>query len=103
MSTFVFRLNAPRPTFALDMNDEEREIMARRAASKPGTGPASASNPPLSAALPCRCRAPSAPLPAELALSRRPDLITHVNGYGVAPRSSLPNRNAYRGSMHMGG
>jgi hypothetical protein len=32
MSTFVFRLNAPRPTFALDMSDEEREIMARHAA-----------------------------------------------------------------------
>ena len=28
MSTFVFRLKAPRPTFALDMSDEEREIMA---------------------------------------------------------------------------
>ena len=32
MSTFVFRLTAPRPTFALDMTDEEREIMARHAA-----------------------------------------------------------------------
>ena len=32
MSTFVFRLQAPRPTFALDMSDEEREIMARHAA-----------------------------------------------------------------------
>jgi uncharacterized protein len=32
MTTFVFRLKAPRPTFALDMNDEEREIMARHAA-----------------------------------------------------------------------
>jgi len=31
MSTFVFRLQAPRPTFALDMTDEEREIMARHA------------------------------------------------------------------------
>jgi hypothetical protein len=31
MSTFVFRLRAPRPTFALDMSDEEREIMARHA------------------------------------------------------------------------
>jgi uncharacterized protein len=31
MSTFVFRLKAPRPTFALDMSDEEREIMARHA------------------------------------------------------------------------
>jgi uncharacterized protein YciI len=32
MSTYVFRLQAPRPTFALDMSDEEREIMARHAA-----------------------------------------------------------------------
>ena len=32
MSTFVFRLKAPRPTFALDMTDAEREIMARHAA-----------------------------------------------------------------------
>jgi uncharacterized protein YciI len=32
VSTFVFRLIAPRPSFALDMNDEEREIMTRRAA-----------------------------------------------------------------------
>ena len=32
MSTFVFRLIAPRPTFALDMSDEEREIMGRHAA-----------------------------------------------------------------------
>lgn len=32
MSTFVFRLKAPRPTFALDMTDEEREVMARHAA-----------------------------------------------------------------------
>ena len=31
MSTFIFRLRAPRPTFALDMSDEEREIMARHA------------------------------------------------------------------------
>jgi hypothetical protein len=31
MSTFVFRLKAPRPTFALDMSHEEREIMARHA------------------------------------------------------------------------
>jgi hypothetical protein len=31
MSTFVCRLKAPRPTFALDMSDEEREIMARHA------------------------------------------------------------------------
>jgi uncharacterized protein len=32
MSTFVFRLKPPRPTFALDMTDEEREIMGRHAA-----------------------------------------------------------------------
>jgi len=32
MSTFVFRLKAPRLTFALDMTDEEREIMSRHAA-----------------------------------------------------------------------
>jgi uncharacterized protein len=32
MTTFVFRLKAPRPTFALDMTDEEREIMGRHAA-----------------------------------------------------------------------
>lgn len=32
MSTFVFRLTAPRPTFALDMTDDEREIMGRHAA-----------------------------------------------------------------------
>jgi uncharacterized protein len=32
MSTFVFRLIAPRPTFALDMTDEERTIMGRHAA-----------------------------------------------------------------------
>ena len=32
MSTFVLRLHAPRPTFALDMTDEEREIMGRHAA-----------------------------------------------------------------------
>jgi uncharacterized protein YciI len=32
MTTFVFRLIAPRPTFAQDMNDEEREIMGRHAA-----------------------------------------------------------------------
>lgn len=31
MTTFVFRLIAPRPTFALDMSDDEREIMARHA------------------------------------------------------------------------
>src|SRR4028119_805282 len=32
MSAFVFRLKAPRATFALDMTDEEREIMGRHAA-----------------------------------------------------------------------
>ncbi len=32
MATFVFRLVAPRPTFALDMTDDERAIMARHAA-----------------------------------------------------------------------
>jgi len=32
MTTFVFRLKAPRPTFALDMSDEEREVMGRHAA-----------------------------------------------------------------------
>jgi uncharacterized protein YciI len=32
MSAFVFRLIAPRPTFALDMSDEEREIMGQHAA-----------------------------------------------------------------------
>ena len=32
MSAFVFRLKAPRPTFALDMTDEERKIMSRHAA-----------------------------------------------------------------------
>ena len=32
VSTFVFRLKAPRATFALDMTDDEREIMARHAA-----------------------------------------------------------------------
>lgn len=32
MSTFVLRLIAPRPTFALDMTDEEREIMGRHGA-----------------------------------------------------------------------
>lgn len=31
MATFVFRLKAPRPNFALDMSDEEREIMGRHA------------------------------------------------------------------------
>jgi hypothetical protein len=29
MTAFVFRLNAPHPTFALDMTDEEQEIMGR--------------------------------------------------------------------------
>ena len=32
MSTFVFRLKAPRPNFALDMPDEEWDIMGRHAA-----------------------------------------------------------------------
>jgi len=32
MSVFVFRLNASRPTFALDMTDDERSIMARHGA-----------------------------------------------------------------------
>jgi uncharacterized protein len=32
MATFVFRLIAPRPTFALDMSDEEQEVMGRHAA-----------------------------------------------------------------------
>jgi uncharacterized protein len=32
VSTFIFRLKAPRPNFALDMSDEEREIMGRHAA-----------------------------------------------------------------------
>src|SRR5579863_3499355 len=32
MTTFVFRLKAPRPTFALDMTDDEREVMGRHAA-----------------------------------------------------------------------
>jgi uncharacterized protein YciI len=32
MSTFVFRLKSPRPNFALDMSDEEREVMGRHAA-----------------------------------------------------------------------
>ena len=31
MSTFVIRLISPRPTFALDMTEEEREIMGRHA------------------------------------------------------------------------
>jgi uncharacterized protein len=32
MTTFVFRLIAPRPTFALDMSDDERAVMGRHAA-----------------------------------------------------------------------
>ena len=32
MTTFVFRLKAPRPNFALEMSDEEREIRGRHAA-----------------------------------------------------------------------
>src|SRR3712207_2573373 len=32
MSTFVFRLIAPRPTFALDMTDDERAVMGEHAA-----------------------------------------------------------------------
>jgi len=32
MPTFVVRLIAPRPTFALDMTDAEREIMGRHMA-----------------------------------------------------------------------
>jgi uncharacterized protein len=32
MGTFVLRLLAPRPTFALDMTEQEREIMGRHAA-----------------------------------------------------------------------
>lgn len=31
MTTFVFRLKAPRPTFALDMTVDEREVMRRHA------------------------------------------------------------------------
>ena len=31
MATFVFRLEAPRPHFALDMTDAEREVMGRHA------------------------------------------------------------------------
>lgn len=31
MTTFVFRLKGPRPTFALDMSDSEREIMGGHA------------------------------------------------------------------------
>lgn len=32
MPTFVIRLSAPRPTFALDITDAERETMGRHAA-----------------------------------------------------------------------
>ena len=32
MTTFVLRLKAPRPTFALDMSEEERRIMGEHAA-----------------------------------------------------------------------
>jgi uncharacterized protein len=32
MTTFVLRLKAPRATFALDMSDDEREVMGRHAA-----------------------------------------------------------------------
>jgi uncharacterized protein YciI len=32
MDTFVVRLIPPRTTFALDMSDEERQVMARHAA-----------------------------------------------------------------------
>ncbi len=32
MSTFVFRLIASRPTFALDMSEEEQAVMGRHAA-----------------------------------------------------------------------
>jgi uncharacterized protein len=32
MSTFVLRLEAPRPTFATDMTDAEREVMGHHAA-----------------------------------------------------------------------
>ena len=32
MATFVMRLQPPRPSFAMDMNDDEREIMGRHAA-----------------------------------------------------------------------
>jgi len=34
MSAFIFRLIAPRPSFALDMTDEERDIMERHAAHR---------------------------------------------------------------------
>jgi uncharacterized protein YciI len=32
MSTFVVRLTPPRPSFALDLSDEERDVMGRHAA-----------------------------------------------------------------------
>ena len=32
MGTFVFRLIAPRPTYALDMTDEQRTVIERHAA-----------------------------------------------------------------------
>ena len=32
MDTFVLRVRAPRPTFALDMSEEERAVMGRHAA-----------------------------------------------------------------------
>lgn len=32
MTTYVLRLKAPRPTFALDMTEAEREVMGRHAA-----------------------------------------------------------------------
>ena len=32
MSTFILRLIAPRPTFATDMTDAERDVMGRHAA-----------------------------------------------------------------------
>ena len=32
MSAFVLRLVSPRPSFALDMTDDEREVMGRHAA-----------------------------------------------------------------------
>ena len=32
MTTFVIRLQPPRPTFAMDMTEQEREIMGRHAA-----------------------------------------------------------------------
>jgi hypothetical protein len=35
VTTFVFKLKAPRPNFVLDMTDEEREGMARHAAYCP--------------------------------------------------------------------